>query len=39
PATDDCLARYFKDAVLVAAASIGRDRELLEIEARLATSE
>ena len=39
PATDDCLVRYLKDAVLVAAASIGRDRDLLEIEAQLATCE
>ncbi|MDI1252247.1 FAD-dependent oxidoreductase [Thermomonas sp.] len=32
PADGDCLVRYFRDGTLVAAASIGRDQALLEIE-------
>ena len=35
PADGDCLVRYFKDGTLVAAASIGRDQPLLEIEAAM----
>lgn len=35
PAANDCLARYYRDDVLVAAAAIGRDRELLALEAQL----
>ena len=35
PADGDCLVRYFKDGTLVAAAAIGRDQALLEIEAAM----
>ena len=35
PADSDCLVRYFKEGTLVAAASIGRDQALLEIEAAM----
>lgn len=35
PADNDCLVRYFHDDMLVAAAAIGRDRDLLALEARL----
>ncbi|MDE2408007.1 MAG: FAD-dependent oxidoreductase, partial [Xanthomonadaceae bacterium] len=35
PAANDCLARYYRDDVLVAAATLGRDRELLALQARL----
>ena len=35
PADGDCLVRYFKGGTLVAAASIGRDQPLLEIEAAM----
>ena len=35
PADGDCLVRYFKDGALVAAAAIGRDQALLEIEAAM----
>ncbi len=34
-AARDCVARYFRDGTLLAAASIGRDRENLAIEAEL----
>lgn len=34
-ADGDCLVRYFKDATLIAAASVGRDVDLLEIEAAM----
>ena len=32
PADGDCLVRYFKDGTMIAAATIGRDKALLEIE-------
>ena len=35
PADNDCLARYYRDGTLIAAAAIGRDRELLELQASL----
>lgn len=35
PAAHDCLARYYRDDVLVAAAAIGRDRDLLALQAQL----
>ena len=35
PAANDCLARYYRDDVLVAAATIGRDRDLLALQAQL----
>ena len=35
PAHGSCLARYYRDGALVAAAAIGRDRELLALQARL----
>ncbi len=35
PAANDCLARYYKDGALVAAAALGRDRQLLELQAQL----
>ena len=35
PAGNDCLARYYRDEALVAAAAIGRDRELLALQAQL----
>ena len=35
PADNDCLARYYKDGALVAAAAIGRDRQLLELQSQL----
>ncbi|TLX22681.1 FAD-dependent oxidoreductase [Thermomonas fusca] len=35
PAANDCLARYYRDDVLVAAAAIGRDRALLALQAQL----
>ena len=35
PADGDCLVRYFKDGRLVAAAALGRDQALLEIEATM----
>ncbi|KAA2284059.1 FAD-dependent oxidoreductase [Arenimonas fontis] len=35
PASDRCLVRYLRDGRLLAAAAIGRDRELLAIEAEL----
>ncbi|ODU40483.1 MAG: hypothetical protein ABS98_15565 [Lysobacteraceae bacterium SCN 69-48] len=35
PAAHDCLARYYRDDVLVAAAAIGRDRGLLALQAQL----
>lgn len=35
PAANDCLARYYRDDVLVAAAAIGRDRDLLALQAQL----
>ncbi|MGV8922255.1 MAG: FAD-dependent oxidoreductase [Thermomonas sp.] len=35
PADGDCLVRYFKDKTLIAAATIGRDQALLEIEAAM----
>ena len=35
PADGDCLVRYFKDGTLIAAATIGRDQALLEIEAAM----
>lgn len=38
PADNDCLARYYRDGVLIAAAAIGRDRDLLELQANLQTS-
>ncbi|MFZ5607948.1 MAG: FAD-dependent oxidoreductase [Pseudomonadota bacterium] len=36
PAAGDCLVRYYRGGQLVAAAAIGRDRALLELEAALA---
>jgi len=40
PERRDCIARYFRDGHLVAAATLGRDRELLSVEQelRLATA-
>lgn len=35
PTDNDCLARYYKDGALVAAAAIGRDRELLALQPQL----
>lgn len=35
PAADDCLVRYFRGDTLLAAAAIGRDRALLELEPAL----
>ena len=35
PADNDCLARYYRDGALIAAAAIGRDRQLLELQAQL----
>ena len=35
PADNDCLARYYRDGALIAAAAIGRDRDLLELQASL----
>lgn len=35
PADNDCIARYYKGDTLVAAAALGRDRELLEVEQQL----
>lgn len=35
PADNDCLARYYRDGALIAAAAIGRDRDLLELQAQL----
>ena len=35
PAANDCLARYYRDDVLVAAAAIGRDRALLALQVQL----
>lgn len=36
PADNDCIARYYKDGALVAAATLGRDRALLALETQLA---
>ncbi len=35
PADNDCIARYYKDGALIAAAALGRDRELLALETQL----
>lgn len=35
PAALDCLARYYRDDALIAAAALGRDRALLEVQAQL----
>ena len=35
PAANDCLARYYRDGTLVAAAAIGRDHQLLELQSQL----
>lgn len=35
PASNDCLARFYRDSTLVAAAAIGRDKQLLALQPQL----